>query len=65
MFQLESPSTGMNIVNVLKKRGNALNQFQPLLTLRKLGSGTERPLHPMVRADLGREPPQATAMLPA
>jgi hypothetical protein len=25
MFQLESSSTGMNIVNVLKKRGNALN----------------------------------------
>jgi hypothetical protein len=64
MFQLESFSTGMNIVNVLKKRGNALNLFLPPLTLQNLDSRTERALHRMAGANLGREPSPATTVVP-
>jgi hypothetical protein len=38
----------MNTANVLKKRGNTLNVFRPLLALRKLDSRTEPALHRMV-----------------
>jgi hypothetical protein len=55
MFWLESSSTGMNIVNVLKKRGNALSLFWPLFALRKLVSRTELTLYRMARANLGQE----------
>jgi hypothetical protein len=34
MFWLESSSIGMNIANARKKRGNSLNLFRPLFTLR-------------------------------
>jgi hypothetical protein len=45
----------MNIVNVLKKRGNALNLFWPLLPLRRLDSPTEPARHRMSGAILGRK----------
>jgi hypothetical protein len=41
----------MNIVTVLKKRGNALIPFRPLLALRKLDSRTESALHLMAGAN--------------
>jgi hypothetical protein len=57
MFQLESSLEGMNIVNVLPRRGNALIVFRPLLAPRTLVSQTETALRPMAEANLnlGRE----------
>jgi hypothetical protein len=64
MFQLESSLEGMNIVNVLPRRGNALILFRPLLTIRKLGPRTEPALHLMAGANLGRETSPAPVQMP-
>jgi hypothetical protein len=61
---LESSSTGRNIVNVLKKRGNALNLFRPRLAPQKLDSRTEPAPRLMARAILGRGSSPAASVLP-